>query len=49
MSVHQVRSARRKMILRYGGASRARSVAEAMAAEARKAERARAAAMKRKK
>jgi hypothetical protein len=40
MSVADCRSARRKMIKRYGGAGRARSVAEAMAAERRKAERA---------
>ena len=47
MSVGQVRSARRKMKIRYGMA-RKRNVAEAIAAERRAAARA-AAAMKKKK
>ena len=47
MSVHQVRAARRKMVLRYRKAPK-RSVAEAIAAERRAAARAAAASKKKK-
>jgi hypothetical protein len=45
MSVHQVRSARRKMRLRYGKAT-TRNLADAIAAEKRKAMREQAAKKK---